>query len=144
MRLMAFVLAAAMIAGSWATAIGGEGCLACGKSVGSMALCGPACSSPNGYTLSPGCCENTQPCCNNSWDGYCEHHAKVQAFWARVGTPRPCTGIFSPIMPSCPSKVVSASCCEQPTPASPTASSCAQPTPASPVAVPQKASDEKK
>jgi hypothetical protein len=73
--------------------------------------------------LVPGCCENTHPCCNNAWAGYCEHRAKVQAFWAKVGTPRPCTGIFSPIMPCAPAhaKVVCVPSCEQPTPAVPVA-----------------------
>jgi hypothetical protein len=146
MRLMAFALAAAMVAGSWAAAVGYAGCQGCGKSVvGGGAFCGPACSSPNGYTLSPGCCENTQPCCNNAWEGYCEHRAKVQAFWANVGTPRPCTGIFSPIMPSVAMKVVKVvqiPPCEQPTPAAAaTGSSTSAPTPAP---VPPKAPVEKK
>ena len=49
-----------------------------------------ACASPCGYSLQPGCCEDTRHCCDNAWDGYCEHRARVDAFWARVGTPEAC------------------------------------------------------
>lgn len=52
------------------------------------ALCGGACCSPTGFALSPGCCEYAKPCCENAWAGYCEHRAKVDAFWSRVGVPK--------------------------------------------------------
>ena len=106
-----------MVATSLESAIGHEGCLGCNKSADGGAWCGSACSSPNGYTLSPGCCANTRPCCDNAWAGYCDHRAKVQAFWAKVGTPRPAnTCIFTPVMPAGCMKVVQVPACEQPVP----------------------------
>lgn len=53
------------------------------------ALCGPPCFSPPGCgsgNLKPGCCECQPTACDNAWDGYCEHKAKVQAFFTQVGT----------------------------------------------------------
>ena len=52
-------------------------------------LCAQPCSAPGGFNLAPGCCV-CQPCaCDNAWDGYCEQKARWQAFWSRLGTPRP-------------------------------------------------------
>ena len=98
MRSTGWILAMAMVAGSIGSASGGQPCGGCiGGAAPQQAnhafLGGEACCSPTGYagySALPGCCcENDQPCCNNAWDGYCEHHAKVQAFWAHVGTPKP-------------------------------------------------------
>ncbi len=48
------------------------------------------CAFTCGYGLAPGCCEETRHCCDNAWAGYCEHRARVEAFWARVGTGAAC------------------------------------------------------
>ena len=65
-----------------------NGALPAGPMV-SWALDAEACCTPPGYCLSPGCCEHSRRCCDNAWAGYCEHRAKVEAFWARVGVPKP-------------------------------------------------------
>ncbi|MGA2062731.1 MAG: hypothetical protein ABSG67_19845 [Thermoguttaceae bacterium] len=66
------------------------GCASCGgNDMGSYrSYRGPACYSPAGYCLAPGCCECPPSDCDNAWDGYCEEKAKWQAFFTRVGTPR--------------------------------------------------------
>jgi hypothetical protein len=48
-----------------------------------------ACVAAAGSPLSPGCrgCQTSR--CDNVWAGYCQQKAKWQAFWSRVGTPRP-------------------------------------------------------
>jgi hypothetical protein len=51
-------------------------------------LSGPPCFSPPDCSLAPGCCECPPSACDNAWAGYCEHKAKWQAFFARVGAPR--------------------------------------------------------
>jgi len=129
MRWTGWILAATMFAGCVGQASGGQpGCAGC---VGGSALwqpnvaslSGEACCSPNGYagvSAIPGCCcSRSQTCCDNAWDGYCDHHAKVQAFWSRVGTPK---------VRSCPRvqrrvPAPAAPCVEYPAPT-------AQPTPA--------------
>jgi hypothetical protein len=50
---------------------------------------GPACFSPPGYCLAPGCCECPPCACDNAWAGYCEQKARWQAFWTQVGMPHP-------------------------------------------------------
>jgi hypothetical protein len=52
------------------------------------AMCGPPCySAPGCGGLSQGgCCECQPTACDNAWDGYCEHKAKVQAYFTKVGT----------------------------------------------------------
>ena len=83
------------VIGLAATAVGDQpGCAGCngGMTAGSWSLRGwdaEACASPGGYTLIPGCCEDHRRCCDNAWAGYCDHRAKVEAFWTRVGTPKP-------------------------------------------------------
>ena len=52
------------------------------------ALDGDICGTPAGYCLAPGCCEYSRHCCDNAWAGYCQHRAKVDAFWSRVGGPK--------------------------------------------------------
>jgi hypothetical protein len=53
-------------------------------------LSGPPCFSPPGCGVSsPGCCECPPSACDNAWEGYCQHKAKWQAFFTKVGTPRP-------------------------------------------------------
>ena len=55
---------------------------------------GPACYSPNGYNLTPGCCISPPSACDNAWDGYCQEKAKWQAYFTPGrGTPR----MFGPI-----------------------------------------------
>ena len=83
MRWTGWVLATAVIAGCAGQASGGQpGCVGCagGAALGQpnyASLSGEACCSPNGYSgvsAIPGCCcSQSQPCCNNAWDGYCEH-----------------------------------------------------------------------
>lgn len=57
------------------------GCNGCG-----INKAGGACA---GGGWSPGCCVCQPSCCDNAWAGYCQQKARWQAFWARVGTPRP-------------------------------------------------------
>jgi hypothetical protein len=52
-------------------------------------LSGPPCFSPPGCSLAPGCCECPPSACDNAWAGYCQHKAKWQAYFTKVGTPRP-------------------------------------------------------
>ena len=61
----------------------------CGPSYRPSALAAEACGAPMGYNLSPGCCECPPCACDNAWDGYCDQKARWQAFWARLGTPKP-------------------------------------------------------
>ncbi|MBN2579757.1 MAG: hypothetical protein JXB10_12275 [Pirellulales bacterium] len=66
------------------------GCSCGGVSAGNYyAYCGPACYGPPGFCLVPGCCECPPTACDNAWAGYCQEKARWQAFWTRVGTPRP-------------------------------------------------------
>ena len=67
---------------------GCNGKTSCGQA-SPWAMDGAPCCSPPGYTLVPGCCECSRHCCDNAWAGYCEHRAQVDAFWARVGVPKP-------------------------------------------------------
>jgi hypothetical protein len=69
-----------------------------------QALSGGACCSPPGYTVAPGCCEYTRPCCTNVWAGYCEERARADAFCSRLGTPRGHHRLFwggEPVSSSC-------------------------------------------
>ena len=52
-------------------------------------LSGPPCFSPPGCAVAPGCCECPPSACDNAWEGYCQHKAKWQAYFTKVGTPRP-------------------------------------------------------
>ena len=52
-------------------------------------LSGPPCFSPPGCCLAPGCCDCPPTACDNAWAGYCQQKAKWQAFFTKVGTPRP-------------------------------------------------------
>jgi hypothetical protein len=122
MRLIAFALAAAFV-GVAASGANAQGC-GCTNQANNAALSGPPCSAPNGYTLAPGCCFEYRPCCDNAWAGYCEQHAKMQAFWAGVGTPRPWTPLFAP---NPPKAVRCGRPCVQP---------CSQPAPAPAAAAP--------
>jgi hypothetical protein len=65
------------------------GCASCERTSGYAA---PACAGPIGYSLTPGCCECPPSACDNAWAGYCQEKARWQAFWSRVGTPRPKCG----------------------------------------------------
>jgi hypothetical protein len=60
-------------------------CAGCGGCAKSNPWYAEACAAPAGYTLAPGCCEEHRRCCDNAWDGYCDHRARVEACWARVG-----------------------------------------------------------
>lgn len=92
MRWIGWILAAAMIAGYAVPVSGGQpGCAGCGgRSTGG--LDGEACCSPPGYSTTvqncARCCVKPNSCCDNAWDGYCDHYARVQAFWAQVGVPK--------------------------------------------------------
>ena len=95
MRWIGVVWTAAMVAG-FAGSAGGQqsGCAGCnGKTsfahASPWAMDGAPCCSPPGYTLVPGCCEGSRHCCDNAWAGYCDHRARVESFWARVGVPKP-------------------------------------------------------
>lgn len=70
--------------------------------IGYRTYCGPACFTPPGYCMAPGCCECPPSACDNAWEGYCGTKARWQAFFYRVGTP-------------CPSRY--GSCCLVPMPA---------------------------
>ena len=86
------------------------GCSTCnGNDGGSYrAYRGPACYSPNGYNLTPGCCICPPSACDNAWDGYCQEKAKWQAYFTQVGTPRThCHG--------CPTMVPAETCFGSPT-----------------------------
>ncbi len=64
------------------------------------AFCGPACSTPPGFTLmAPGC---VCPCaaCDNAWNCFCQHSAHWKAKLARVGTRGCCEG--GSAGPACP------------------------------------------
>ena len=112
---------------------GCNGQMAAGRP-GYQGLGAEACCGPTGYSLTPGCCEDQRPCCNNAWAGYCAHRAKVEACWGRIGAPRPprraaaCLEVASP-----PCNCEAGETRLQPTPATP-------PEPAMPVpqAAPEK------
>ncbi|MEN6458873.1 MAG: hypothetical protein ABFC63_08075 [Thermoguttaceae bacterium] len=93
MRWTPWTVAAAIVVGLAATAAQGQpDCVGCnGRTAGGLhgqwALGCEACCAPPGYFLAPGCCEPYRRCCDNSWAGYCEHRARVEAFWARAGVP---------------------------------------------------------
>jgi len=84
MRRMYIALIASILwlAGSTCAQAGCAGCGSrhCGGLDAEPGFC------PGGFTWVPGCCEDRRPCCDNAWAGYCEHRAKVDAFWSRVGT----------------------------------------------------------
>jgi hypothetical protein len=54
-----------------------------------QSLCGEPCFSPPGCSTAQGCCDCPPSACDNAWDGYCEEKAKWQAFFAKVGAPKP-------------------------------------------------------
>jgi hypothetical protein len=95
MRWVAVVLTGVVIAGLAGSAVGQpSGCAGCnGKTLfpyaGHWSMDGAPCCSPPGFTLVPGCCECSRHCCDNAWAGYCDHRAKVENFWSRVGVPKP-------------------------------------------------------
>jgi hypothetical protein len=94
MRWTPWILAAAIVAGCVGRAAGGQPvCIGCGgMAVGLRSQwslgCDPCCAPP-GYCLAPGCCEFQRRCCDNAWAGYCQHRARVEAFWAGAGVPKP-------------------------------------------------------
>jgi hypothetical protein len=141
MRATSWVIAAAVIGLASPAAGHPSGCAGCnrGQAAGptaSWALDAEACATPPGYTLAPGCCEESRHCCDNAWAGYCEHRAKVEAFWARVGTAKPyCrpAGCRPTSMAPCaehPAKAV------QPTPAVPPDTVAPPPAPATEAPLP--------
>ena len=124
MQRINWILTAAVIVGVFGSTAGlhaGCGCN-CAMTYQERALCGEACCSPSEcYHLTPGCCEDSHPGFDNAWDGYCEHRAKVQAFWAKVGTPKPrrCRPAFYRYLPWLAPEVEQSTCTVQPTPAVP-------------------------
>jgi hypothetical protein len=143
MRWTGWILAAIAVVHTGLASGGQPGCAGCGGGSAGWqgyqgALSGEACYSPPGYSTGyaahPGNCgENQRPCCNNAWDGYCAHHARVQAFWTQVGVPKTrCCPAAVRRMPMRPCAESSAPAVQQtpavaPVPASPSAP---QPTPA--------------
>jgi hypothetical protein len=95
MRWTQWIWTAALVAACVGQANGQFGCRGCGGGQSnSQYLSGDACYSPPGYAggiASSGCsgyCGPSRSCCDNAWAGYCCHHAKVQAFLTRIGTPK--------------------------------------------------------
>jgi hypothetical protein len=94
MRWIAMILTAAFVAASVGSASGQQtGCAGQNgktplRQAAPSSLDGAPCYSPPGYALAPGCCEFSRRCCDNAWAGYCEHRARVESFWARVGVPK--------------------------------------------------------
>jgi hypothetical protein len=85
MRSTVWVLMA--LVGLAASAAEGQaGCTNC-KGKLPPGLDAEACAAPGGFCLEPGCCEESRRCCDNAWAGYCDHRARVDAFWSRVGVP---------------------------------------------------------
>jgi hypothetical protein len=64
---------------------GQPGCTNCNRTAKAGPWTAEACAAPAGFGCLPGCCEERRHCCDNAWAGYCEHHARVEAFWAGVG-----------------------------------------------------------
>jgi hypothetical protein len=126
MRKRSWILAAALIGLASPAAGHQSGCTECnrGASAGAIVsadLGGEARCTRPGYSLAPGCCEQSRRCCDNAWAGYCEHRAKVEAFWARVGVPK--------------SHVRAAACRQAPTvPCDADSARAVEPTPAIPPA----------
>ncbi len=139
---------------NWASALGFllvinaafayAGCPTCGGNdmASYRSYRGPACFSPPGYGLAPGCCECPPSACDNAWDGYCEEKAKWQAFFARVGTPRV-------HYHGCPSMLPAETCSSPPTTPpimetqpKPVAKSTVSPSPLPPVMSPSKATSK--
>jgi hypothetical protein len=121
--------------------IANAGCASCGGNDGGSYrnYRGPACFSPPGYSLSPGCCECPPSACDNAWDGYCEQKAKWQAFFAQVGTPRVHCNRYPAMVPveTCSDNSASQPTSEpQPTPA---AKATIPPAPLPPALSPSKA-----
>ena len=137
MRWTIGILALAVIAMA-DRAVGGQpGCTSCnrGTTADSWSLRGwdaEACASPGGYSLTPGCCEDHRRCCDNAWAGYCDHRARVEAFWTRVGTPRSCYRAgpcrHLPLADSIPCEPCTSDAA-QPMPADPTPAPADMPTP---------------
>ena len=135
MRWTGWVLAAVVI-GLAGWAFGGQpGCVNCNGGLTGGPDAQP-CASPGGR-LVPGCGEDNPHASENVWAGYCDHRARVDAWWARLGTPaacarsRPCRQ--GPIGPC----VTCTSCCDrvmQPVPA-------AVPAAPTPTRAPSNASD---
>jgi len=116
---------------------GGRGsCEACSR---------PMCANPGGFAFVPGCCECQPSCCDNAWAGYCQQKARWQAFWARVGMPRPshwhavsCWGP-APSCPGCNNALPAQSAA--PTTGDEPANRALQPLPEPPAAVPGRPPD---
>lgn len=137
MRATDWVIVAVVIGLAGPAAGQPTGCAVCnrGQAKGpnaSWAFDAEACATPPGYSLAPGCCEQSRHCCDNAWAGYCEHRAKVEACWARVGTPkphgRPTICRPAPMAPYCENPAAAVA----PTPANPPAAPSPSPAPAPP------------
>ena len=89
MRWIPWMLAVAVVGLAGPAAGYQPGCASC-NGAGYRGLDAEPCASPCDYCLAPGCCEKYRHCCDNAWAGYCEHRAKVDAFWYRVGVPGNC------------------------------------------------------
>jgi len=84
------------------------GCSMCAGGTGSHSYYEQACGAPGGFSFTPGCCRCKPTCCDNAWDGYCEHKARWQGFWYMMGT-----GAFKwhgSVVPRCHASCVTGSC----------------------------------
>jgi hypothetical protein len=94
MRWTGWILATIVVGYAGFASGGQPDCLGCGGAAANQgALSGAPCCSPPGYAqgyaaTNACCCAPERPCCSNAWDGYCDHRARVQAFWSRVGVPK--------------------------------------------------------
>ena len=82
------------------------GCANCNGGMQPNPWSGGPCDSPCGFAVSPGWvgCRDARHCCDNSWNGYCAHRAKVDACLAQLGTgahvhTRPCRQVTAPCPP---------------------------------------------
>ncbi len=147
MRTFVTAIIGAAIAITATASFAGGGCASCnGESNRAYrSYQGPACYSPPGFCMSPGCCECPPSACDNAWDGYCEEKARWQAFWTRFGTPKPSGSYCGPARSSCSTSpycvTPNAGCATEtvrpttnptPTPAAPGLSPQAAPAPAPP------------
>lgn len=139
MRWTGCLLATALIGLAYPALGGQPGCAGCNGGAADVwvmrGLGAEACASPCGHALVPGCGEDTRHCCDNAWAGYCDHRARVDAFWAKVGSPGACgRGYYSRPVRGVPCNTCSSSapCDASPTPAM-------KPVPASPTPEPEAA-----
>lgn len=103
MRRTRTILAAAIVAVSVGSAWGQQTpCAGCSKSMIQVQPSQAELTCPPCCTMGNDCCETPRHCCDNAWAGYCEHRAKVDAFWSGVGVPKPRRCLFASPAASAP------------------------------------------